>query len=347
MSSYKYIFLLLISTIFFSCGNREAQVQTVNGLMPTGQMGTTLIHEHVFLDWSGADSIQPEAWDNEAAFQAIIPFLTEVKSKGVTTILECTPNYLGRNPALLKRLSDATGIQFLTNTGYYGAVDNKYLPQKAFDLTAEEIASIWIKEYQAGLDDTGIKPGFIKISVNSDSILSNIHKKLVKAAAITHLRTGLTIVGHTGPEKPAMAQVKILAENGVAPQAFVWTHAQQGTMKSHIELAKLGVWVSLDGMGWMAPDSTQDPNAQTLSKYLDMIENFKTNDQLSNLLISHDAGWYTHNPAEGQQRFKPYTPIFDRVIPGLKERGFTDEDIDQLLVRNPQRAYGLVVRALH
>ncbi|MCB0840845.1 MAG: phosphotriesterase, partial [Bacteroidetes bacterium] len=276
-----------------------------------------------------------------------IPFLEEVKTKGVTTILECTPNYLGRNPNLLQRLSEVTGIQFLTNTGYYGAVDNKYLPQKAFDLSAEEISAIWTKEYQEGLDGTGIKPGFIKISVNSDSILSNVHKKLVKAAALTHLRTGLTIVGHTGPEKPAMAQVKVLAENGVSPEAFVWTHAQGGTMKSHIELAKMGVWVSLDGMGWMAPDSTQDPNANTLEKYLDMIENFKENKLLHKLLISHDAGWYTHDPEDGQQRFKPYTSIFDRVIPGLKERGFTEMDIEQLLVKNPQRAYGLVVRALH
>ncbi|MCB0856148.1 MAG: phosphotriesterase, partial [Bacteroidetes bacterium] len=308
---------------------------------------TTLIHEHVFLDWSGADSIQSEEWDNDAAFQTIIPFLEEVKTKGVTTILECTPNYLGRNPNLLQRLSEVTGIQFLTNTGYYGAVDNKYLPQKAFDLSAEEISAIWTKEYQEGLDGTGIKPGFIKISVNSDSILSNVHKKLVKAAALTRLRTGLTIVGHTGPEKPAMAQVKVLAENGVSPEAFVWTHAQGGTMKSHIELAKMGVWVSLDGMGWMAPDSTQDPNANTLEKYLDMIENFKENKLLHKLLISHDAGWYTHDPEDGQQRFKPYTSIFDRVIPGLKERGFTEMDIEQLLVKNPQRAYGLVVRALH
>ena len=52
-----------------------------------------------------------------------------------------------------------------------------------------------------------------------------------------------------------MAQIELLAKSGVDPAAFVWTHAQQGTMDSHIEIAKMGAWVSLDGMGWMAPDS--------------------------------------------------------------------------------------------
>ena len=85
----------------------------------------------------------------------------------------------------------------------------------------------------------------------------------------------------------------------------------------------------------------------TLSKYVDMIVNFKDEDLLPRLLIAHDAGWYTHNPPDGKQNFRPFTPIFDEVIPALKERGFTEEDIDQLLVKNPMKAYGLIVRALH
>ena len=330
-----------------SCGNQEIAVNTVNGSLPISQMGTTLIHEHVFIDWDGADSTDSSTWNNDEAFEVILPYLEEVKTKGVTTILDCTPIYLGRNPQLLKRLSDATGINILTNTGYYGAMENKYIPESAFEASVDEISDIWLKEYREGLEGTGIKPGFIKISVSKNDALSNFHKKLVQAAARTHLRSGLTIVGHTGPAKPAKAQIELLAKSGVGPEAFVWTHAQQASLKSHIEIAKMGAWVSLDGMGWMAPDSTTDSTAMTLNKYLDMIENFKEKDLLDNLLISHDAGWYTHNAKDGKQNFKPFTPIFDQVIPGLKERGFTEKDINQILVKNPKRAYGLIVRALH
>lgn len=64
---------------------------TVNGKILADSMGLSLIHEHVFLDWTGADSIQPKDWDNEAAFKMILPDLLEMKALGVRTFLECTP----------------------------------------------------------------------------------------------------------------------------------------------------------------------------------------------------------------------------------------------------------------
>ena len=54
-------------------------------------MGTTLIHEHVFIDWAGADSTNPSTWNNDEAYELILPYLEEVKAKGVTTILDATP----------------------------------------------------------------------------------------------------------------------------------------------------------------------------------------------------------------------------------------------------------------
>jgi predicted metal-dependent phosphotriesterase family hydrolase len=36
--------------------------------------------------------------------------------------------------------------------------------------------------------------------------------------------------------------------------------------------------------------------------------------------------------------------MFKYLIPSLKENGFTQEDIDLLLVKNPKKAYGISVR---
>ena len=143
--------------------------------------------------------------------EIVLPYLKQIKESGCQTFIECTPAYLGRDPLLLKELSISSGLNILTNTGYYGAGNNKYLPRFAFDESADQLSSRWVNEWENGIDGTGIRPGFIKIGVGSDS-LSDLHKKIVTAAARTHLATGLTIASHTGPSLPAFQEIEILKE---------------------------------------------------------------------------------------------------------------------------------------
>ena len=154
-------------------------------------------------------------WVVEEGF-AEIPML-EAKRAGVKSIFDCTPNFLGRDVALLQMLSKQSGITIVTNTGYYGAVGNKYLPAWAHSESDEQLAARWIKEFQEhGIDNTSVKPGFVKISVDAtNGGLTEIHKKLVRAAALTHLKTGLTICSHTGPASAALEEIDILKSNGV------------------------------------------------------------------------------------------------------------------------------------
>jgi phosphotriesterase-related protein len=316
-------------------------LMTVNGPIPADSMGVALIHEHVFLDWAGADSIAPADWDEEGAFRLILPYLQEIKAQGVRTFLECTPAYLGRNPRLLRRLADSTGLQILTNTGYYGARQDVHLPKHAHTETAEQLARRWVQEWEAGIEGTGIRPGFIKIGV--DVPLSPLHEKLVRAAAIAHRETGLAIVAHTGPEAGAFRELEILAEEGVAPESLVWTHAQEGSRAAHAEIARRGAWVSLDGMGWIDPADHQGDRTALLD-YIAMLQNLKEAGLLHRTLISHDAGWYTHGAAA--QSFKPFTAIFRLVVPELERAGFSPAEIQQLLVENPAAAYAIQPRRL-
>ena len=320
----------------------QSEIVTVLGRMPTDSMGLTLIHEHVFLDWSGADSIDPGKWDEAGAYDVILPYLLEAKEMGVQTVLECTPAYLGRNPLFLKKLSEETGLNILTNTGYYAAREKQHVPRAAFTATAQDLADLWTQEFTDGIEGTGIRPGFIKIGMDSKPKLEDIDRKLIHAAGLTHLETGLTIVSHTGDDTTAAQQLSILQEIGVSPEAFVWTHAQRGTAEGHVRLGKQGAWISLDGMGWIQPNQVFGDSAR-LFRYLDLLGNLKSNDLLDRTLISHDAGWYTVG-AEDQSGYKPYTAIFSLVLPLLRERGFNEADFEQLLVRNPKQAYGLRVR---
>lgn len=310
----------------------SGSIITVKGRFNANRMGKTLIHEHVLVDFIGADKISPDRWVKEDVILKVLPYLLQLKQLGVDTLMECTPAYLGRDVALLKALSDRSGLNILTNTGYYGAVDNKYLPSWAFTETAEQLARRWIAEFEHGIENSGIKPGFIKIGVNPGP-LSELHQKLIKAAALTHLHTGLTICSHTGMATPAFGQIEILQSMKVDPSAFIWTHAQnEPDISLHIKAAKAGAWISLDGVGW-----------GEVNKYADKIEALKVAGVLDRVLISHDAGWYKPGEPDGGS-FTGYSRIFQELIPLLSNRGFKNKDIRQLLVINPAKAFTIRVR---
>lgn len=333
-------FLFLLFLTGFSL--KAQQIQSIRSSIPAKKMGLTLIHEHVFLDWAGAAKTQPATWNNDSAVAVILPYLRAAQQHGVKTILECTPNYIGRNPRLLARLADSTGLQFLTNTGYYGARSDQHIPASAYTETVDQIAARWVQEYLHGIDGTSIRPGFIKIGVDGDSTLSEIDTKIVLAAARTHLQTGLSIVAHTGPDHLALQQVEILENEGVALNAWVWTHAQGGSDEVRVALAKKGAWISLDGLGWVNAEDRSETGA--LMRYVQAIEKLKQEGLLKRVLLSHDAGWYTHG-TPGGGLFQPYTLIFNHLLPLLRERGFSEREIRQVLVKNPQEAYAIRVRA--
>ncbi|MDY9919204.1 MAG: hypothetical protein U2P89_10085 [Proteiniphilum sp.] len=316
---------------------------TVSGPVKPLELGTTLIHEHILVDFIGADSIGYERWDRKDVIDKILPYLAEIKERGVKTFIDCAPVYLGRDPFLLKELSARSGLHIITNTGYYGAGNNKFLPENFFSSDVSEIAGKWIDEFKNGIEGSSVKPGFIKIAVNEVNTLSADHKKIISSAAITHLETGLTIVSHTGTDIPAFEQLDILKNTGVDPSAFVWTHAQSGTIEGNIKAASMGAWISLDNI--LNREDLEPGTPYSIQWYADRIIALKNKGFLNKVLISHDSGWY--DPAKPQGgTINGYTDIFDYFLPVLLEKGLTRQDIDSLLINNPQEAFLIKVRSL-
>ena len=339
------ILFLIFGIVIITCKHDSGDyVMTVNGPVPSSQTGMTLEHEHILVDFIGADSTGYFRWDRNEVISKAIPFLNEMKKRGVETFIECTPAYLGRDPLLLKELSEVTGLNFITNTGYYGARNNLFVPESFYSSTPEEIAEGWIKEFETGIEDTGIRPGFIKIAVDPADFLSPEHRKIIIAAALAHLKTGMTISSHTGPEKPAFEQIGILKEYNVHPSALIWVHAQRGTIESNIAAAKEGTWISLDNVRMRPGSEPGAPNS--IEWYAARILDLQKEGLLCKVLVSHDSGWYDPAKPEGGT-FNGFTDISDFLIPALKEKGLTDSDIDQLLVRNPQDAFTIKIRSLN
>lgn len=339
MEAVKWPRILVLLSLLagISCNRSPDQIViTVNGPIPVSRMGTTLTHEHVLVDFTGAAETGAHRWDREEVVERVTPFLTEIRELGVNTLVECTPAYLGRDPLLLKSLSEKTGLNLVTNTGYYGAHENKYLPSSFYDLTARELAAIWIDEFENGIDGTGVKPGFIKIAVGPDDTLSADHRKIVSAAALTHNQTGLVIASHTGPDEPAFEQIHILKTYGIRPDSFIWVHAQRGTLEGNITAARDGAWISLDNIN--GEREIEPGDRFSVEWYADRIVSMKEKGLLNRVLVSHDAGWYTPGEEDGGD-FRAYTAVFNLLLPALKEKGLTEKEIDLLLMENPQHAF--------
>jgi predicted metal-dependent phosphotriesterase family hydrolase len=269
MTRFITLTIIVISTILlFNCqknkpSEKSGILHTVNGIILADSLKISLTHEH-FMSNFGADMSVASEYDENTLYSQVIPHAKKVKSLGIHTVFDATAAYFGRRPDILKQIADSTGLQIVTNTGFYGAADDRYIPDFAFDTTPKQIADIWIDEFYNGIDDTGIKPGFIKLAFDSGSP-SDIDLKLFKAGLITHLETGLTLTVHTGNNPEAVeAQIRLLEEFNISREAWVWIHAGQADTNLLIDTASKGAWISLDGA-----------NATNVQEIIGKLERFK------------------------------------------------------------------------
>ncbi|SEL66707.1 phosphotriesterase-related protein [Parapedobacter koreensis] len=327
---------VLPCTSAFNCLQRflaaNDYLMTVNGPIPLMKAGFVLPHEHILVDFIGADQVSPSRYVADEVHDAVLPHLKQAHLHGVQTFVDCTPEWLGRDVKLLQRLSDACGMHIITNTGYYGAAKEKYLPPHAYTESAEQLAARWTTEWKEGIGDTPIRPGIIKTGVDNYP-LSEVQQKLIKAAALTHLETGLTIFVHTGDGKAALEQLKLIEGVGVKADAWVWTHAQnESDTAIHVQAAKAGGWIAFDGL-----------HPQLADRYVAFLNDMKKQQLLHRVLLSHDAGWYQVGTPRGGV-FRPYISVFNDLIPALKKARFTDSELTLLFKTNPANALAVKVR---
>lgn len=281
---------------------------------------TILVHEHVLVDFRGPKT-PPGGYDPDVVFKIAKPHLDAVYKLGCRRFQDCTPNYLGRNPRLLARLADATGLEIWTNTGLYAARNHQFLPDFAKTESAEQLAKRWVAEWKNGVD--GAKPRFVKIGVNRGP-LPELDKKMVRAAALCSKETGLTVVSHTGNGLAAMEEIEIFQKERADLAKFVWVHASaEKDHQFHQRAAKSGAWVEFDSI---SPTS--------LAWHKECVEYMGGQNLLSHVLISQDAGYY--RPGEpGGGKFRPYSVIYEQFLPMLKP-----EWQKALMLDNPVKAFG-------
>jgi phosphotriesterase-related protein len=318
-----------------STGLAQGNIHTVLGPIARDQFGFALAHEHVMCDFIGADQTGSDRWNVDTVVRKMLPYLQQLKERGVTGFVDCTPAYIGRDPRVLKRLARETGLHVLTNTGYYGGAGDKFVPKHAYTETPDQLAARWIAEWQNGIENTGIKPGFMKIGVDEAKgdppQLSDIDAKLVRAAARTARRTGLAVTCHTGGGPAGLAATKLFISEGAAPARFIVAHSDGHGIETNLAIAALGAWVSFDAIG-------RQPLTQHLKLVPAMIEK-----HADRLLLSQDNGWYWVEKQDGGE-IRDFNYLSDTFLPALRKAGVDETLVRKLTVENPAQAFALAAR---
>ncbi|NOU93281.1 phosphotriesterase [Paenibacillus sp. LMG 31456] len=298
-------------------------IHTVLGPIEDRELGITLPHEHIMVGFIEDGKLTRDDYKRQEVVNLILPYLLELKNVGCQTFVDCTPEYLGRDPHVLCELAEKSGLHIITNTGFYQA---PYLSPFVYEIPESELAKVWIGEYDEGIESTGVKPGFIKIALNRGRLIP-VQEKIVRAALTASIETGLPIQAHTNDGIAVLHVLEIMAERHFDPSRFIWVHAQnEKNLSLHEQAFKQGMWIQLDSiMRW-----TNEDNCKLLQAFLDRGMKEK-------LLLSQDLGWYSVGKAQGGD-IRPYHKLFTEFIPYAVEWGIDRSLLDGLMSCNPAKA---------
>jgi predicted metal-dependent phosphotriesterase family hydrolase len=294
---------------------------TVLGPVAADRLGITLPHEHVFIDlmreYRGDGLLHDEA---QAALE-IGAFVTA----GGSTIVECTSEGLGRDPPALRRVAQATGVNLVMGSGHYREpfLDRARLDRLSVDHLADQI----VQDLEVGVGESGVRAGIIG-EIGCDRFITALEERSFRAAARAQRRTGATITTHAARWPVGMAQLDLLAEEGVDPRRVIVGHCDMVPDPAyHLAIAQRGAFVQFDTIQGGAEYDTRQRIAY--------VKALVAAGFAGRILLSQDVCLRSNLAAMGGCGYS-------YVITGFRERlldaGVAADLIARFLVENPRRA---------
>ena len=317
----------------------KKSVMTVTGPITTDQLGMTLMHEHfvfAYPGWYADDSLAP--YDREAAEGLCLKVLKDLKEVGVKTVVDATPADVGgRDPVLLKSLSEKSGINIIAVTGIYtetGGASSYYKFQSTLGgrNLEQDLYELFLREITVGIGKSGIKAGLIKVAT-SDPAITEYEEAVIRAAVRVSKETGVPIITHTDAATVGPAQQDLFLKYGANPKGIMIGHQNNAVDIAYplSELQRPGFYIAFDRTNPLESPKAEE-NAISLVKqgYADRI------------MLSHDCILvWLGRPITPPANWAEWNPLYvhRRMIPKMKAAGVTEEQINTILVSNPRRLF--------
>lgn len=318
-----------------------AQLNTVRGPIDTGDLGVTLMHEHVFIMTTEIAQNYPEAWgDEDARVADAITRLNALKAAGVDTLVDLTVIGLGRYIPRIARVAAGTELNIVVATGVYTYHDVPFYfhylgPGAQFD-GPEIMTDMFVRDIESGIADTGVKAAILKCATDEPGVTPGV-ERVLRAVAQAHRRTGVPISTHThAGSRRGLEQQRIFAEEGVDLSRVVIGHSGDSTDLGYLEeLIAAGSYLGMDRFGI----DVVLPFEERVNTVAKMCER----GHADKMVLSHDANCYFDALPEALLPVAApnwhYLHIHHDVIPALRRRGVTDQQLHTMLVDNPRTIF--------
>jgi len=318
-----------------------ASIQTVRGPIDSAQLGVTLMHEHIFVLSAEIMQNYPEGWgDEDRRTTEAIARLNELYDRGVRSVVDLTAIGLGRYIPRIQKIAERTKIQIIVATGIYTYNDIPFYFHFQGPGTAlggpELMVDMFVRDIEQGIADTGVRAGILKCATDEPGMTPGV-ERVLRAVAQAHRKTGVPISTHTHARKRrGLEQQKIFLEEGVDLSRVVIGHSGDTTDIEYLE--EMIVGGSTLGMDRFGIDTILP-----FADRVDTVARLCERGHAGKLVLSHDAACFNDwLPERALPAVLPnwhYLHIHDDVIPALKQRGVTDQQIHTMLVDNPRAIF--------
>lgn len=336
-----------------------AKVQTVCGTMDSNELGVTLMHEHLFFDrsllWQEPVGSQKTFAHRKVEMNMLgqlrlAPFsnldncllideqdaieeVTHYYNWGGQTIVDVTIDGIGRDPAGLYRISRATGLNIIMGSGFYM---HETHPERVECMSIDAIKEEIISDLTVGVGGTGIRAGIIgEIGIGPHMTEREI--KVLRGAARAQKATGAVLTIHLpGKNLYGHRVLDIIEAEGGNPYKTILDHMNHNIedMEYQKSLLKRGAYLEYDmiGIDFLFPEGQAPSDEQNANGIIRLIEDgyieqlLLSQDVFMKIMLKKYGGW-------------GYSHILENFVPRLKSKGVSQDEIDQLLIRNPQTVF--------
>jgi len=341
------------------------RVWTVSGPIAPTDLGVTLSHEHVFIDGSAyfEPGEGPDA-DEFAAARVTLENIERVRAAscsnrdnivlhdldlaveelagyvqlGGDALVDVTSSpEIGRDPSALRAIAERTGLKVVMGCGFYCEYSHSEAVARS---SIDELADAIIRDVVEGVD--GIRAGIIgEIGINGQEKgtwrylgeMTPDEEKALRAACRAALATGAPVCIHQPNRASAVSEImRVVEEEGLQAERVVLAHMSSvPDFEAHVAALERGFWIAYDNFGMAALSNAWLRQTSDEQRVDWLLEVFRRGFG-RRVLVSHDIWCKVQLSRFGGGG---YGHILRTIVPMLRERGFSDDDVDLLLVRNP------------
>ncbi|GAA2422504.1 phosphotriesterase-related protein [Streptomyces macrosporus] len=322
------------------------QVNTVLGPVDTAELGPTYVHEHIFTLTADVQANYPGEWgDEDERVADAVEKLRALAASGVRTIVDPTVVGLGRYIPRIRRVAErvpelnivvATGLYTYDDVPFFFRHRGPALNEALGVEVPDPMVEMFVHDITEGIADTGVRAGMLKCAIDERGMTAGV-ERVMRAVAAAHHRTGIPVTVHTHPGSRTGLEVKrvLCDEEGVDPRRVVLGHSGDTADCDHLaELADAGFLLGMDRFG-LNLDTSFETRADTLVEMC-------RRGYAESMVLSHDASCYIDWIDPNVMPFLPqwhYLHIGQEVLPYVRERGVTEEEITTMLTDNPRRLF--------